>query len=151
MAASHPGRSAGDHRALPDAGDEGLDARAVLAAAPTDPAPPPLPPLPPERPGRPVSPPLDLPVELHELRADLLALAVDAARRAWDLATGASADGGLSPDPDADLARRANAALGTTEFSRLVARSGFRERELARQALARRHGGLPSFDALRAG
>jgi uncharacterized Zn finger protein len=151
-AAWEPGRSAGDQRPIvPDPGDEGLDARAVLAAAPTDPPPPPVAPLPPERPGRPVPLPLDLPVEMDELRADLLALATDAARRAWDLATGASADGGLDLDPAGDLARRANTALGTTEFSRLAARSGIRERELARQALAWRHGGLAGFDTLRAG
>ncbi len=139
---------------IPSPGDEGLDARAVFAMASTDaappPVPPPVPPLPPERPGRPSPLPLDLPLELGGLRADLLALAIDTARRAWDLATGASVDGGLSLDPDADLARRANAGLGTTDFSQLAARSGVRERELARQALAWRHGGLPGFDTLRA-
>jgi uncharacterized Zn finger protein len=149
-AASYPGRSTGDQGStLPDWGDEGLDARAVFALASTDPAPLPIPPLPPERPGRPSPLPLDLPLELAGLRADLLALATDAAHRAWDLATGASADGGMSLDPEADLARRANAVLGTTDFSQLAARSGVRERELARQALAWRHGGLPGFDTLR--
>lgn len=136
---------------LPDPGDEGLDARAVFAAASADPAPPPVPPLPPERSGRPVPLPLDPPRELGGLRADLLALAADAAHRAWDLATGGRVDAGLGLDPDADLARRADAALGTAGFSQLSARSGVPERELARQALAWRHGGAPGFGTLHTG
>jgi hypothetical protein len=131
--------------------DEGLDARTVFAAASADKVPPPVPPLPPGRPGRPVPLPLDPPPELSGLRADLFALAADAAHRAWELATGTSPDAGLGLDPDADLARRADASLGTAAFSGLTARSGVPERELARRALAWRHGGIQGFDTLRAG
>ncbi len=137
---------------IPDPDDDGLDARLVFAsAAVVAPKPTPVPPLPPGRPGRPSSLPLDLPVELGGLRADLVALAADAARRAWELATGASADGGVGLASDADLARRADAVLGTSGFGLLAARSGVRQRELARQALAWRHGGRPGFETLRDG
>ncbi len=130
--------------------DEGLDAREVFAAASADRVPPPAPPLPPEHPGRPVPLPLDPPAEFSGLRADLFALAADAARRAWELATGTSPDAWLGLDPDADLARRADASLGTAAFSGLAARSGVPERELARRALAWRHGGAHGLDTLRA-
>lgn len=139
----------------PDPGDEGLDARAVFAAVATEyagsplPPSPPVPPLPPDRPGRPSPLPIDLPLELGALRADLVTLASDAAHRAWDLATGASVDGGLSLDAGADLARRANAVLGTAAFGPMADRSGLGERALARQALAWRHGGQPGLDTLR--
>jgi uncharacterized Zn finger protein len=151
-AAALPGSSNSKHD-LPtaDLGDQGLDARAVFAAGSDESALPPVPALPPERPGRPVPLPLDPPVELSQMRTDLLTLAADAARRAWDLATGASADAGMGLDPDADLARRADSALGTPGFSQFAARSGVPERELARQALAWRHGGAAGFETVRAG
>jgi hypothetical protein len=84
------------------------------------------------------------------LREDLLELAADAARRAWELASGLSADAGLTLTPDADLARRAAGALGTPAFAALAARSGMPGRDLARQALAWRQGGLTGLDLLRA-
>ena len=76
-------------------------------------------------------------------------LASDAASRAWDLAMGLSADAGLNLDPDADLARRAARALSTPAFATLVARSGVGSRDLARQALAWRQGGLTGLESLR--
>jgi hypothetical protein len=82
------------------------------------------------------------------LRADLAALATDAVHRAWELAVGGSDDGGLGLDADADLARRAERALGTSAFARLSARCQVPERELARRALAWRHGGAAGFGAL---
>jgi hypothetical protein len=82
------------------------------------------------------------------LREDLLQLAADAAGRAWEMAVGLSADGGLSLDPDADLTRRAARALGTPAFAALAARSGVGERDLARQALAWRHGGMAGLELL---
>jgi hypothetical protein len=76
-------------------------------------------------------------------------LAADASQRAWELAVGSTPDAGLSLDPDADLARRAAQALGTPGFAALATRSGVRERELVRWALAWRHGGAAGFEVLR--
>jgi len=127
--------------------DEGLDARAVLAA--TAWAPVPAPPAPPRRPGRPVAWPMDPPEQLDGLRSDLIALAADAAHRAWQLSVGMAPDAGLCLDVEADLARRAERSLGTPGFAELAARSGVRERDLARWALAWRHGRGAGFEALR--
>jgi hypothetical protein len=80
----------------------------------------------------------------------LLELAADAASRAWEMATGLSADAGLNLDPDDDLARRAARVLGTPTFAVLAARSGIHERDLARQALAWRQGGMTGLESLRA-
>jgi hypothetical protein len=80
----------------------------------------------------------------------LVELAADAAGRAWELATGLSADAGLTLDPGADLARRAARALGTPAFATLAARSGVPPRDLARQALAWRQGGLAGLELLNA-
>ncbi len=77
-------------------------------------------------------------------------LAADAASRAWEMALGLSGDAGLSLDPDADLARRAARALGTPAFAGLAARCGVGERDLARQALAWRQGGLAGLESLHA-
>jgi uncharacterized Zn finger protein len=128
--------------------DEGVDARTALAGAPPS-GPIPVPPMPPRRPGHPAALPVDPPPGFEGLRADLLGLAADTARRAWDLAVGLSEDAGLSLGPDADLARRADRALGTQAFPALAARSGVGGRELARWALAWRHGGSTGFDVLR--
>jgi uncharacterized Zn finger protein len=129
------------------AADDGLDAREVLAASAW--APVPAPPTPPRRPGRPVAWPMDPPEQFAGLRSDLIALAADAAHRAWELSLGIAPDAGLSLGRDADLARRANRSLGTSGFAELARRSGVRERELARWALAWRHGGAAGFEALR--
>jgi len=129
--------------------DEGVDARTAFAApAPSAPIPAVL--LPPGRAGLPAALPVDPPPWRSSLRDDLLELAADAASRAWELAMGLSADAGLNLDPDADLARRAARALGTPAFTVLAARSGVRERDLARQALAWRQGGLTGLESLRA-
>ena len=82
------------------------------------------------------------------LRSDLLELAADAAARAWETAVGLSADAGLGLSADADLARRAARALGTPSFGPIAARSGIGARELVRQALAWRHGGLAGLELL---
>ena len=128
--------------------DEGVDARTAFGA-PSSWAPIPAVPLPPQRPGSPAALPVDPPPWRSGLRDDLLELAADAAGRAWEMAVGLSADAGLSLDPDADLARRAARALGTPAFTALAARSGIRERDLARQALAWRHGGMAGLELLR--
>ncbi len=129
--------------------DEGVDARAAFAA-PTPSAPIPAVPLPPGRPGLPAALPVDPPPWRSGLRDDLLELAADAASRAWEMAMGLSADAGLNLDPEADLARRGARALGTPAFAALAARSGVRERDLARQGLAWRQGGLAGLESLRA-
>jgi hypothetical protein len=107
-------------------------------------------PLPPHRPGAPAALPVDPPPWRPGLREDLVELAADAASRAWELASGLSADAGLTLDPDADLARRAARTLGTPTFATLAARSGVPPRDLARQALAWRQGGLAGLELLRA-
>jgi uncharacterized Zn finger protein len=129
--------------------DEGLDARTAFAA-PVPSAPIPAVPLPPRRPGLPAALPVDPPAWRSGLRDDLLELAADAASRAWEMAMGLSADAGLNLDPDADLARRAARALGTPAFAILAARSGVRERDLARQGLAWRQGGVAGLESLQA-
>src|SRR5919204_517435 len=89
----------------PAPGDDGLEAyRGPLA-------PPPAPPLPPQRPGQPAVLPVDPPPGAGLRSEDLMALAADAAARAFQLATG-TGDGGLSLDLEADLARRAAGLLG---------------------------------------
>ena len=130
-------------------GREGVDARTAFGAPESVGADPSVP-LPPRRPGAPAALPVDPPPWRSGLREDLLELAADAASRAWEMAVGLSADAGLSLDPDADLARRAARALGTPAFGALAARSGVGERDLARQALAWRQGGLAGLDSLRA-
>ena len=93
---------------------------------------------------------MDPPPSRPGLRDDLLELAADAAARAWEMAVGLSADGGLNLDPDSDLARRAARALSTPAFGTLAARSGVSGRELARRALAWRQGGVTGLEVLRA-
>ena len=131
------------------AGDPGVDARTAFRT-PVPWVPIPAVPLPPHRPGAPAALPVDPPPWRPGLRADLVELAADAACRAWELAAGLSADAGLTLAPDADLARRAARALGTPAFAALAARSGVPGRDLARQALAWRQGGLAGLDLLRA-
>ncbi len=127
--------------------DEGVDARAAFSA-PTPSAEIPAPPLPPARPGQPAALPVDPPAWRADLGSDLFELAADAAARAWEMAVGLSADSGLSLSVDVDLARRAGRALGTPAFAKLAVRSGVGSRELARQALAWRNGGLAGLELL---
>jgi uncharacterized Zn finger protein len=129
--------------------DEGVDARTAFGA-PQPSAPIPAVPLPPRRPGAPAALPVDPPPWRSGLREDLVELAADAASRAWEMAMGLSPDAGLSLAPDADLVRRAARALGTPAFATLAARSGMGARDLARQALAWRQGGLTGLESLRA-
>ncbi len=75
-----------------DAEDEGVEARHAFAR-PGPPRPSALPP-PPRRPGRPSVLAVDPPMDSGLQAADLVELAADAARRAWELCTGAG-DGGL--------------------------------------------------------
>jgi uncharacterized Zn finger protein len=130
--------------AVPDAG---VDARTALAAGPPS-GPIPVPPMPPARPGHPAALPVDPPSWRAGLREDLLALAADAAARAWDVAVGLDTDAGLGLDADADLARRAGRALGTPGFAALAGRSGVDGRELARRGLAWQHGGAAGLELL---
>ncbi len=127
--------------------DAGVDARTAFRT-PVRWVPIPAVPLPPRRPGSPAALPVDPPLSRPGLREDLVELAADAASRAWELAAGLSADAGLTLDPDVDLARRAARALGTPTFATLAARSGVPGRDLARQALAWRQGGLPGLELL---
>jgi len=129
------------------AADEGVDARAAFGA-PDSTAPIPVPALPPPRPGQPAALPVDPPASRPGLRDDLVELAADAAVRAWEMAMGLSADGGLGLDQDSDLARRAARLLGTPAFGTLAVRSGVVARELARRALAWRQGGMTGLELL---
>ena len=129
--------------------DGGVDARAAFGA-PVPRTGIPAPPLPPARPGQPVALPVDPPAGRADLGRDLLELAADAASRAWELAVGLTADAGLGLSPDADLARRAARALGAPEFGPIPSRSGVDARELARRALAWRHGGQAGLELLQA-
>jgi hypothetical protein len=142
------GAASGSRAGVGRADDPGVDARKAFDA----PAPGteiPAPPLPPARPGQPAALPVDPPAWRAGLGGDLFELAADAAARAWEMAVGLSADAGLGLRPDADLARRAARALGTPAFGPIAARSGTGARELARQALAWRHGGLAGLELLR--
>ena len=153
--AAAPGATAGGQaaagppqvRAGQSAADAGVDARAAFGA-PEPSAPIPAVPLPPHRPGPPAALPVDPPPWRSGLRDDLLELAADAASRAWEMAVGLSPDAGLKLDADADLARRAARALGTPAFTALTARSGVGQRDLARQALAWRQGGMVGLELL---
>jgi uncharacterized Zn finger protein len=129
------------------ASDEGVDARSAFnVSLPW--ADIPVPPLPPARPGQPAALPVDPPAWRSGLGNDLLELAADAASRAWEMAVGLNSDAGLGLAQDSDLARRAARALGTPAFSSIAARSGLGGRELARQALAWRHGGMTGLELL---
>ncbi|MEJ7765555.1 MAG: SWIM zinc finger family protein [Acidimicrobiales bacterium] len=120
-----------------------LRARATAAAT----AALPRPPLPPAAPGHPAPLAVDPPEGSGLSSADLLALAADASERAWQLATGAG-DGGLGLSEEADLARRAAAALGTPRFTQLAARSRVAERQLVRLATAWASGGEGALEVL---
>lgn len=111
------------------------------------PRPVPLPGPPPERPGRPLLVSLDPPPESALKREELAALAMDAARRAWELATG-QGDGGLNLSVDADLARLAADRLGTPAFTDLAARAGIDAHSLSRLAVAWRSGGAEGVEVL---
>jgi uncharacterized Zn finger protein len=126
--------------------DPGVDAREAYRRLL---APLPVPPLPPQRPGQPSVLPVDPPPGAGLRSEDLVALAADAAARAFQLATG-SGDGGLSLDLDADLARRAAGLLGTGGgLAALAASAGMPPRELLRWAVTWQQAGPGGLDALR--
>lgn len=131
-------------------GDPGVAARDACAAwqeRDRSGVPLPRPPLPPDEPGRPAPLVTDAPpgavTDAHELGR----LAADAVQRAWALATGRG-DGDLSLSSDADLARRASAALGTAAVRSMAQRSGRSERQLVRLANAWGHGGADALTVL---
>jgi uncharacterized Zn finger protein len=124
--------------------DPGVEARTLRAQeAAALPAPPP----PPPRPGLPASLAVDPPAGAGVRGEDLLALAADAARRAWELAHG-TGDGGLDLSVEADVARLAAQRLGGSGFDDLARRAGARPRALMRAALAWHLGGRAAFEVL---
>ncbi len=105
----------------------------------------PVPPRPLSQPGAPTAvlvlePPRQSGVEGR----DLVALATDAARRAWELASG-DGDGGLGLTRDEDVARRAAGLLGTPGLADLAHRAGVPARQLTSWAVAWREGGAGGF------
>ncbi|MEO6317709.1 MAG: SWIM zinc finger family protein [Acidimicrobiales bacterium] len=128
-----------------DTGVVARDAYAAWATRPAEEMPPLRPPLPGPEPGRPAPLVTDAPPGAVTTAVELAALAADATRRAWALATG-DGDGDLALSPDADLARRAHTALGSTGVSGMARRSGRSDRQLVRLAIGWGHG---RADALR--
>jgi hypothetical protein len=109
----------------------------TTSGAPTVPVP--VPPRPLAAPGLPAAvkvldPPRSSGVDIR----DLLALATDAAHRAWELASG---DASLALSFEQDLARRAAALLGTPDLADLAHRAGMSARELTTWATAWHHAG----------
>jgi len=108
-----------------------------------------LPTVPPpaRRASRPAPWPTDPPSASGLDGAGILELATDAVERARGMTT---SDGrsGLDMEKEADLARRADAALGTPRWSSLVARSGIAGRDLVRRAVAWRFGGAAGVKAI---
>lgn len=101
----------------------------------------PVPPRPLGSPGTPAAvrvldPPRSSGVDVR----DLVTLATDAARRAWELASG-DGDGGLGLTFLQDLARRAALLLGTPELADLAHRAGVPARQLTSWAVAWREAG----------
>lgn len=107
----------------------------------------PLPPRPQAQPGVPSGVlVLAPPAQSGVVAQDLVALATDAARRAWELASG-DGDGGLGLTRDQDLARRAAGLLGTPGLADLAHRAGVPARQLTSWAVAWRAGGPGGFAA----
>ncbi|MEV5963800.1 SWIM zinc finger family protein [Kribbella sp. NPDC051952] len=101
----------------------------------------PVPPRPLGSPGSPAAvrvldPPRSSGVDVR----DLVSLATDAARRAWEFASG-DGDGGLALTFQQDLARRAAILLGTPELADLAHRAGVPARQLTSWAVAWREAG----------
>jgi hypothetical protein len=116
-------------------------ARYLESADASEPVPVPVPPRPLASPGAPTAvrvldPPRSSGVDVR----DLVALATDAARRAWEVASG-DGDGGLRLTVEQDLARRAALALGTPELADLAHRAGVPARQLTSWAVAWREAG----------
>ncbi|MGW6199782.1 SWIM zinc finger family protein [Kribbella sp. NPDC055110] len=118
--------------------DDGLDA-GVRGGAGVGAVPVPAPPRPLGAPGVPAAvkvldPPRSSGVDVR----DLVALATDAARRAWELASG---DTNQPITFEQDLARRAADLLGTPELADLAHRAGLPARQLTTWATAWRQAG----------
>ena len=116
----------------------GIPAIAAFSAA-AGVVPVPAPPRPLNAPGVPVAvkvldPPRSSGVDVR----DLVALATDAARRAWELASG---DADLDLTYEQDLARRAADLLGTPDLADLAHRAGISARQLSAWGTAWRHAG----------
>jgi uncharacterized Zn finger protein len=114
--------------------DVGVDARSAYARPLADLPPVPAPPLPASHPGRPAVLSLDPPSAAGVSRDALVALAQDAAARAWSLASGAGS--ALPVSAEVDLARRAAGLLGRSEFAALARRAGLTGTALTRLAIA---------------
>lgn len=130
---------------------DAVPAREVWAHEPDLPPLPPVP-LPPDRPGQPGVLPVEPPAGSGITAAGLEALAADAARRAWQLATG-EGDGGLHLDVETDLARRAAAVLAGPDDPAPVVRAmaraaGMTAPRLTSRAIAWRGGGADGLAAL---
>lgn len=122
--------------------DPGVPAMAAWHGGGEGSAPPVSVPRPGARPGVPAPWPVDPPDDAVFSASGLRALAADAAERAWRQARG-EATARLDLDEATDLARRAAGALGTPAWPDLVAGAGGAPTELARRAIAWRHGGAP--------
>jgi len=123
----------------------GIPAIAAFAGHTTVPVP--VPPRPLGTPGQPAAvraldPPRSSGVDVR----DLVALATDAARRAWEFASG-DGDAGMRVTFDQDLARRASLLLGTPELADLAHRAGVPARQLTSWAVAWREGGPGGLSA----
>lgn len=131
-------RAPGADAARPTSEPGGVPAKAAFARAPGSL---PMPPRPTAQPGVPSGVlVLDPPPQSGVDRRDLVALASDAAQRAWELASG-DGDGGLGLTREQDLARRAAGLLGTPELAELAHRAGVPARLLGTWAVAWREGG----------
>jgi transposase-like protein len=144
MAALRARRSTGSEQPAIKRRPTGVPAKAAFAKTP---GPLPLPPKPFAQPGVPsavlmLDPPRQSGIDAH----DLVALATDAAQRAWELASG-DGDGGLGLTRDEDLARRAAGLLGTSALADLAHRAGVPARRLTSWAIAWREGGAGGFAA----
>jgi hypothetical protein len=142
MAALRARRSAGGEQPVVKRRPVGVPAKAAFAKTP---GPVPLPPKPLAQPGVPsavlmLDPPRQSGIDAQEL----VALATDAARRAWELASG-DGDGGFGLTRDEDLARRAARLLGTSALADLAHRAGVPARLLTSWAIAWREGGAGGF------
>ncbi|MEV0802510.1 SWIM zinc finger family protein [Kribbella sp. NPDC050281] len=136
-----PGRAAADHATSATAGQTTSGAGAYGGV------PVPVPPRPMGSPGSPAAvraldPPRSSGVDVR----DLIALATDAARRAWEFASG-DGDAELGLTADQDLARRASHLLGTPELADLAHRAGVPARQLTSWAVAWREGGPGGLSA----
>ena len=129
-------------------GDAGVEARSLFrsAVAQSHNAMPVLP-APLDHPGAPAALAVDPPPGSQVSRADLAALAADAARRAWELWRGVG-DSGLHLSVQADLARRAAERVGRSGFDDFARRVGVAPRTLMRVALAWLAGGSAALEVL---